>query len=53
VPSFFGKVIAAEQLQSSLDPALKKRLADAALQARAAPVPPTATCASAATCGSS
>ena len=33
VPSFFGKVIAAEQLQSSLDPALKKRLADAALQA--------------------
>ncbi len=33
MPSFFGKVIAAEQLQSSLDPALKKRLADAALQA--------------------
>ena len=33
VPSFFGKAIAAEQLQSSLDPALKKRLADAALQA--------------------
>ena len=33
VPSFFGKVIAAEQLQSALDPALKKRLADAALQA--------------------
>ena len=65
VPSFFGKVIAAEQLQSSLDPALKKRLADAALQAArsagpmqhwplpARPVPPTATCASAATCGSS
>ena len=33
VPSFFGKAIAAEQLQSTLDPALKKRLADAALQA--------------------
>ncbi|MBU2049226.1 MAG: TldD/PmbA family protein, partial [Gammaproteobacteria bacterium] len=33
VPSFFGKVIAAEQLQSALDPALKKRLADAALAA--------------------
>ncbi|WP_187775639.1 TldD/PmbA family protein [Luteimonas suaedae] len=31
VPSFFGKVIAAEQLQSTIDPALKKRLADAAL----------------------
>ena len=33
VPSFFGKVIAAEQLHSTLDPALKKRLADAALAA--------------------
>ena len=33
VPSFFGKVIAAEQLQSSLDLGLKKRLADAALAA--------------------
>ncbi|WP_313143554.1 TldD/PmbA family protein, partial [Stenotrophomonas sp.] len=33
VPSFFGKAIAAEQLQSSLDLGLKKRLADAALQA--------------------
>ena len=33
VPSFFGKVIAAEHLHSTLDPALKKRLADAALAA--------------------
>ncbi|MBJ7516880.1 MAG: TldD/PmbA family protein, partial [Stenotrophomonas sp.] len=33
VPSFFGKAIAAEQLQTVLDPALKKRLADVALQA--------------------
>ncbi|MGH8088088.1 MAG: PmbA/TldA family metallopeptidase, partial [Stenotrophomonas sp.] len=33
VPSFFGKVIAAEQLHSTMDPALKKRLADAALAA--------------------
>ncbi|WP_407354525.1 TldD/PmbA family protein [Luteimonas sp. R10] len=33
VPSFFGKVIAAEQLLSTIDPALKKRLADAALNA--------------------
>lgn len=32
-PSFSGRAIAAEQLQSTLDPALKKRLADAALQA--------------------
>ncbi|SOD57384.1 TldD/PmbA family protein [Pseudoxanthomonas wuyuanensis] len=33
VPSFFGKAIAAEQLQSTLDIGLKKRLADAALAA--------------------
>ena len=33
VPSFFGKAIAAEQLQSTLDLGLKKRLADAALAA--------------------
>ena len=33
VPSYFGKAIAAEQLQSTLDIALKKRLADAALAA--------------------
>jgi TldD protein len=33
VPSFFGKAIAAEQLQSTLDVAFKKRLADAALAA--------------------
>ncbi len=33
VPSFFGKAIAAEQLQSTLDIAFKKRLADAALAA--------------------
>ena len=33
VPSFFGRAIAAEQLQTVLDPALKKRLADVALQA--------------------
>ena len=33
VPSFFGKVIAAEQLHSTLDLGLKKRLADAALAA--------------------
>ena len=30
VPSFLGKAIAAEQLQSTLDVAFKKRLADAA-----------------------
>ncbi|MFZ4688150.1 MAG: TldD/PmbA family protein [Polymorphobacter sp.] len=33
VPAAFGKVIAAEDLQSSLDVAFKKRLADAALAA--------------------
>ncbi len=33
VPSFLGKAIAAEQLQSTLDVAFKKRLADAALAA--------------------
>ncbi|KRG72026.1 TldD/PmbA family protein [Pseudoxanthomonas dokdonensis] len=33
VPSFFGKAIAAEQLVSSLDVAVKKQLADAALAA--------------------
>ncbi|HCV95747.1 MAG TPA: TldD protein, partial [Stenotrophomonas sp.] len=33
VPSFFGKAIAAEQLHSTLDLGLKKRLADAALAA--------------------
>ncbi|WP_434212645.1 TldD/PmbA family protein [[Pseudomonas] boreopolis] len=33
VPSFFGKAIAAEQLLATLDPAVKKRLADAALDA--------------------
>jgi TldD protein len=33
VPSFFGKAIAAEQLLTTLDPAVKKRLADAALNA--------------------
>ncbi len=33
VPSIFGKAIAAEQLLTTLDPALKKRLADDALNA--------------------
>ncbi len=33
VPSFFGKAIAAEQLLTTLDPVLKKRLADDALNA--------------------
>lgn len=33
VPSFFGRAIAAEELTSVLDPALKKRLADDALTA--------------------
>ncbi len=33
LPSFFGKAIAAEQLLTVLDPALKKRLADDALSA--------------------
>ena len=33
VPSFFGRAIAAEQLLDTLDPALKKRLADEALTA--------------------
>lgn len=33
VPSFFGKAIAAEQLLTVLDPALKKRLADDAMNA--------------------
>ena len=33
LPSFFGKAIAAEQLLETLDPALKKRLADDALTA--------------------
>ena len=33
VPGFFGKAIAAEQLLTVLDPALKKRLADDALNA--------------------
>ena len=33
VPSFFGNAIAAEQLLTTLDPALKKRLADDALTA--------------------
>ncbi|MFT4247998.1 MAG: TldD/PmbA family protein [Pseudomonas sp.] len=33
VPSFFGKAIAAEQLLATLDPAVKKRLADAGLDA--------------------
>ncbi|WP_282266145.1 TldD/PmbA family protein [Stenotrophomonas sp. PS02298] len=33
VPSFFGKAIAAEHLLTALDPALKKRLADDALNA--------------------
>jgi TldD protein len=33
LPSFFGKAIAAEQLLTVLDPALKKRLADDALTA--------------------
>jgi len=33
VPSFFGKAIAAEQLLTALDPALKKRLADDAMNA--------------------
>jgi TldD protein len=53
VPSFFGKVIAAEQLHSTLDPALKKRLADAALAAARQGGRPTAMCASGATCASS
>jgi len=35
-PSFFGKVIAAEQLQDGIDVAVKKRLADAALSAATA-----------------
>lgn len=35
-PSFFGKVIAAEQLQDAIDVAVKKRLADAALSAATA-----------------
>lgn len=35
-PSFFGKVIAAEQLQDAIDVAVKKRLADAALSAASA-----------------
>jgi len=33
VPSFFGKAIAAEQLLTAIDPALKKRLADDAMNA--------------------
>ncbi|MGE8289429.1 MAG: TldD/PmbA family protein, partial [Stenotrophomonas sp.] len=33
VPSFFGKAIAAEQLLTVLDPVVKKRLADDALNA--------------------
>jgi len=33
VPSFFGKAIAAEQLLTAMDPALKKRLADDAMNA--------------------
>ena len=33
LPAWFGKAVAAEQLLSSLDPAVKKRLADAALSA--------------------
>ncbi|MCG8275125.1 TldD/PmbA family protein [Stenotrophomonas sp. NLF4-10] len=33
VPSFFGKAIAAEQLLTVIDPALKKRLADDAMNA--------------------
>ena len=33
VPSFFGKAIAAEQLLTTLDPVLKKRLADDAMNA--------------------
>ena len=33
VPSFFGRAIAAEQLLDTLDPALKKRLADDAMNA--------------------
>jgi TldD protein len=35
-PSFFGKVIAAEQLEDAIDVAVKKRLADAALSAATA-----------------
>jgi len=33
VPSFFGKAVAAEQLLTAIDPALKKRLADDAMNA--------------------
>ncbi|MDH5824439.1 TldD/PmbA family protein [Luteimonas sp. RD2P54] len=33
LPSYFGRAIAAEELLSTFDPALKKRLADAALNA--------------------
>ena len=33
LPAYFGKAIAAEQLIEQIDPALKKRLADVALQA--------------------
>ncbi|MFO1452810.1 MAG: hypothetical protein U1F19_00540 [Lysobacterales bacterium] len=33
LPSFFGNAIAAEQLLETIDPALKKRLADDALSA--------------------
>ncbi|NZA26007.1 TldD/PmbA family protein [Luteimonas sp. SJ-92] len=33
LPSYFGKAIAAEELLTTFDPALKKRLADAALNA--------------------
>ncbi|HEU4773880.1 MAG TPA: TldD/PmbA family protein, partial [Lysobacter sp.] len=33
LPSFFGNAVAAEQLLETIDPALKKRLADDALTA--------------------